>query len=152
MEYPLRSRCVNCAPQPLTKGNEHTSPSESTIKNAGMNPKRCITRKLRGAGVSQLLAIESAGVFAALLRAIGVVRIDLAGIAAAIAAAAVAWLSLKQHESLARAYAYAAIELALATTRLQNVTDEEEWSSEVDNAESAISREHTMWRANRTTI
>jgi hypothetical protein len=99
-----------------------------------------------------LLAIESAGVFAALLRAIGVVRIDLAGIAAAIAAAAVAWLSLKQHESLARAYAYAAIELALATTRLQNVTDEEEWSSEVDNAESAISREHTMWRANRTTI
>lgn len=99
-----------------------------------------------------LLAIESAGVLAALLRAIGLIRLDLAGIAAAIAAAGVAWLSLKQHESLARAYAYAAIELALATTRLQNVTDEEEWSSEVDNAESAISREHTMWRANRITI
>jgi SMODS and SLOG-associating 2TM effector domain 1/SMODS and SLOG-associating 2TM effector domain 3 len=99
-----------------------------------------------------LLAIESAGVFAALLRAIGVVNIDLAGIAAAIAAAGVAWLSLKQHESLARAYAYAATELALATTRLQNVSNEGEWSTEVDNAESAISREHTMWRANRTTI
>jgi hypothetical protein len=99
-----------------------------------------------------LLVIESAGVFAALLRAIGVVRIDLAGIAAAIAAAGVAWLSLKQHESLARAYAYAAIELTLATTRLQKVTDEREWSFEVDNAESAISREHTMWRASRTTI
>jgi SMODS and SLOG-associating 2TM effector domain 1 len=99
-----------------------------------------------------LLAIESAGVFAALLRAIGVVGIDLAGIAAAIAAAGVAWLSLKQHESLARAYAHTAIELALATTRLQNVSNEGEWSSEVDNAESAISRERTLWRANRTTI
>ena len=99
-----------------------------------------------------LVAIESAGVLAALLRAIGLIRIDLAGIAAAIAAAGVAWLSLKQHESLARAYAYAALELALASTRLQSVIDEEEWASEVDKAESAISREHTMWRASRTTI
>jgi hypothetical protein len=99
-----------------------------------------------------LLAIESAGVFAALLRAIGAISLDLAGVAAAIAAAGVAWLSLKQHESLARAYAYAAIELGLATTRLETVTDEREWSSEVENAENAISREHTMWRANRTTI
>jgi hypothetical protein len=97
-----------------------------------------------------LLAIESAGVLAALLRdwthqdrLSGYRRGDRQQ----------AWPgSLKQHESLARAYAYSAIELALATTRLQNVTDEEDWSSEVDNAESAISREHTMWRANRTTI
>jgi hypothetical protein len=99
-----------------------------------------------------LLAIELAGVCAALLRAIGLVAIDLAGMAAAIAAAGVAWMSLKQHESLARAYAYAASELALAAGRLNTVTDEQDWSLEVDNAESAISREHKMWRANRTTI
>ena len=99
-----------------------------------------------------LLVIESVGVLAALLRAVGLVMIDLAGIAAAIAAAGVAWLSLKQHESLARAYAYASNELAIASTRLRVVAEESEWTAEVDNAEGAISREHTMWRASRSTI
>jgi hypothetical protein len=99
-----------------------------------------------------LLVIEGLGVLAALLRAIGVVSLDLAGIVAAVAAAGVAWLSLKQHESIARAYAYAALDLALAENRLRNLSDETEWGIEVDNAEEAISREHTMWRASRATL
>ena len=99
-----------------------------------------------------LLVVESGGVLAALLRAIGLVQVDLAGIVAAVAAAGVAWLSLKQHESIARAYSYAAHELAIAGNRLRNLTDEAEWESEVDNAEEAISREHIMWRASRSTL
>jgi hypothetical protein len=99
-----------------------------------------------------LLAVETAGVVAALGRATGFVQFDLAGIVAALGAAFVAWLSLKQHESLARAYSYAANELALAATRLRSVKGEAEWSVEVDNAEEAISREHTMWRASRSSI
>jgi hypothetical protein len=99
-----------------------------------------------------LLAVETAGVLAALGRATGFIEFDLAGIVAALGAAFVAWLSLKQHESLARAYSYAANELALAAIRLQAVRDEAEWSVEVDNAEEAISREHTMWRASRSSI
>jgi hypothetical protein len=99
-----------------------------------------------------LLTIETLGVLAALLRAIGVVGLDVAGIVAAVAAAGVAWLSLKQHESIARAYTYAAHELAIAANRLHNLTDESEWESEVDNAEEAISREHIMWRASRSTL
>jgi hypothetical protein len=99
-----------------------------------------------------LLVVETTGVVAALGRATGFVEFDLAGIVAALGAAFVAWLSLKQHESLARAYSYAANELALAAIRLQAVQDEAEWSVEVDNAEEAISREHTMWRASRSSI
>jgi hypothetical protein len=99
-----------------------------------------------------LLIIEALGVFAALLRAMGVVSLDLAGIVAAVAAAGVAWLSLKQHESIARAYAYAALDLSLADHRLRSLSDETEWGIEVDNAEEAISREHTMWRASRATL
>jgi hypothetical protein len=91
-------------------------------------------------------------VVAALGRATGFIQFDLAGIVAALGAAFVAWLSLKQHESLARAYSYAANELALAATRLQSVQGEAEWSVEVDNAEEAVSREHTMWRASRSSI
>lgn len=99
-----------------------------------------------------LLAVETAGVLAALGRATGFVQFDLAGIVAALGAAFVAWLSLKQHESIARAYSYAANELALAASRLHTVQGEAEWSVEVDNAEEAISREHTMWRASRSSI
>jgi hypothetical protein len=99
-----------------------------------------------------LLTVETAGVVAALGRTTGFVEFDLAGIVAALGAAFVAWLSLKQHESLARAYSYAANELALASTRLHTVKGEAEWSAEVDNAEEAISREHTMWRASRSSV
>lgn len=99
-----------------------------------------------------LLVLESAGVLAAFGRATGRVQFDLAGIVAALGAAFVAWLSLKQHESLARAYSYAANELGIAASRLHNVRDEAEWSAEVDNAEEAISREHIMWRASRSSV
>ncbi|WP_433555794.1 DUF4231 domain-containing protein [Pseudonocardia xinjiangensis] len=99
-----------------------------------------------------LLTVEATGVVAALFRATGHIRFDLAGIVAAVAAAFVAWLSLKQHESLARAYAFAANELAIASTRLHTAHDETGWSTEVDNAEQAISREHTMWRASRSSL
>ncbi|MDF5754522.1 DUF4231 domain-containing protein [Spongiactinospora sp. TRM90649] len=97
-----------------------------------------------------LLAVELFGVIAALLRAFGVVGIDLPGIAAAIAGAGAAWLAVKQHESLSRAYAFAANELAIARSRLESAADETRWAAEVADAEEAISREHTMWRASRT--
>lgn len=99
-----------------------------------------------------LLAVETAGVLAALGRTTGLIEFDLAGIVAALGAAFVAWSSVKQHESLARAYSYAANELTLAAVRLRAVQDDAEWSLEVDNAEEAVSREHTMWRASRSSI
>lgn len=98
-----------------------------------------------------LLAAEAAGFFAALLKALEVLDIDLFSAALALAATGAAWLELRQHESLARAYSIAAQELASAHTRLENVTDEAVWASSVDDAEEAISREHTLWRASRST-
>ncbi|MDH2429001.1 DUF4231 domain-containing protein [Sphaerisporangium sp. TRM90804] len=97
-----------------------------------------------------LLAMELLGVVAALLRAFGVLAIDLPGIAAAVVGAGAAWLAVKQHDSLARAYAFAANELAIARSRLEDATDEPRWAAEVADAEEAVSREHTMWRASRT--
>ncbi|GAA1306357.1 DUF4231 domain-containing protein [Pseudonocardia xinjiangensis] len=99
-----------------------------------------------------LLVIECMGVLAALFRAVGLLAIDLAGIVAALGAAGIAWLSIRQHESLGRAYSYAENELAIAAIRLQEISDDALWPVEVDNAEEAISREHTMWRASRSTI
>lgn len=97
-----------------------------------------------------LLTIEVVGICAALAKAVDVVRIDLAGVVAALIAAGTAWVSLRQLSTLARAYTFVANELAIVRSRLELVEDEAAWAGEVADAEDAISREHTMWRASRT--
>ncbi|MEV0681477.1 DUF4231 domain-containing protein [Actinosynnema sp. NPDC050436] len=97
-----------------------------------------------------LLAIEVAGIGAALAKAVGAITIDLAGVVAAVIAAGTAWMSLRQLSTLARAYTFAANELGIVRGRLALVEDEAAWAAEVADAEDAVSREHTMWRASRT--
>jgi hypothetical protein len=96
-----------------------------------------------------LLSAELLGVAGALLRAFGAISFDLAGIIAAMIGAGAAWLAGKQHDFLARTYAFAANELALARSRLEDIQDPHAWAAEVANAEAAISREHVVWRASR---
>lgn len=97
-----------------------------------------------------LLTIEIAGILAALARAVGLVSFDLAGVVAAFIGAGAAWLAVRQYSTNARAYTYAAQELPIVYQRLDEITDEAAWASEVADAEEAISREHTMWRASRS--
>jgi hypothetical protein len=97
-----------------------------------------------------LYVITGVGIVAAFARAFGYIPFDLAGVASALIAAGVAWAGAKQYATLARAYAYAALELRIVQDRLALVTNEATWAAEVADAEEAISREHTMWRASRT--
>jgi len=96
-----------------------------------------------------LITVEMLGVLAGLATAYDVIRLDLTSIISTGLGVGVAWLALKQHESLTRAYALASHELALIGARLRSVTTEDEWAAAVADAEEAISREHTMWRAAR---
>ena len=97
----------------------------------------------------RLLLIEAAGLVAAIVRATGVVRLDILGVASAVVAAATAWLQTKQHESLGTAYAVASFELASIQSKAPLIEDEQSWGKFVDDAEAAISREHTLWKASR---
>lgn len=97
-----------------------------------------------------LLIAEALAVVLALLKGVALVPIDLASVAAAVIASGVAWLAVKQHESIAAAYALASRELGSVHVRLLAVDDEETWADEVASAEEAVSREHTMWRASRS--
>jgi hypothetical protein len=97
-----------------------------------------------------MLVAEVVGIVAALGRVAGVLNVDLAGVLATIIAAGAAWSGMRQHSTLARAYTFAAEELAIARGRLEAVADEESWAREVNDAEEAVSREHTMWRASRS--
>lgn len=96
-----------------------------------------------------VLGAEVVGLLLALGKATGVIGIDFLGIASAIAAGAAGWLQVRQHLTLAHAYSVAAHELNRTLELSNEVMDEEAWSEFVDEAEEAVSREHTMWAASR---
>lgn len=97
-----------------------------------------------------LLAAETAGVILAALKSLAFVSIDLASLASALIASGGAWLAVKQYESVAAAYRLASRELNSVKHHLLSVNSEDMWAAEAADAEEAISREHTMWRASRT--
>jgi len=97
-----------------------------------------------------LVGVEVVGVLVAVGRAAGLLDVDFAGVLATLVAAGAAWSGMRQHSTLARAYLFAASELAIARGRLAAVVDEEGWAREVNDTEEAVSREHTMWRASRS--
>lgn len=94
-----------------------------------------------------LVLVEAAAFVAAILRAMGKLHLDAFGIVSAIGAAAAAWAQTRQHATLAAAYAVAAKELAMIAERIDDARDERSWARFVADAEDAMSREHTMWRA-----
>ena len=95
-----------------------------------------------------VLLFEIVGAIGGLLRALGI-DINLLGVAAAGAAVLGLWSQTKQHQVLAHAYAVTAQELSSIRSLIQWQESESEWSGFVDDAETAISREHTLWRAKR---
>ncbi len=98
-----------------------------------------------------LIAIEVLGFFAALLKGLTIFHSDLLGVAGTIAAAIISWVQMRQHDSLARSYSIAAMELSTIQGNIDDQTAEEDWATFVDEAEGAISREHTLWIASHTT-
>ena len=94
-------------------------------------------------------ASHNEGLTGAILKATGSVDINLLGLLAAAAAGAAAWLQAKEHATLANAYGIAAQELGVIRMRLAKPSDEADWAAFVEDAEEAISREHTVWLARR---
>lgn len=112
---------------------------------ANWNRRRRVTWQITVA------AFEIAGLVAAIARVADWISVNVLGLAAACAAAATAWIQARQHEQLATAYALTAQELANVKDLVRHSPedDDETWAVFVQDAEEAISREHTMWRASR---
>lgn len=96
------------------------------------------------------IASQAAGLIVGLGAAVNDWHFDYVGLLSAGAASAVAWVAVKQFEVLARSYAVASNELSSIDVSITATTrDEDDWSAFVNEAEEAISREHTSWRASR---
>jgi hypothetical protein len=74
---------------------------------------------------------------------------NLVGLFTTISAAAISWLQLKQHQELKQAYTTAAQELNFIEASSFAITTETELTRFILDSESAISREHTLWLAQK---
>lgn len=97
-----------------------------------------------------MLAVQGLAVAAALVQvALPRLPVNMASVFAAGAAAALAWLQTKRFQELRQSYAVAAHELGLIKSRASAAVAEAQLAQFVNDAETAISREHTMWIARR---
>jgi SMODS and SLOG-associating 2TM effector domain 3/SMODS and SLOG-associating 2TM effector domain 1 len=105
-------------------------------------------RRARG-WVLVSIVLQIAGLVGGAFTMFGWISIDLLGLLAASAGSATAWIEAKQYRNLATAYGIASQELASIATELPTLNSQELMSAFVSQAEEAISREHTLWRASR---
>ncbi len=94
-----------------------------------------------------IVVFETAAIIFAAMRLSGHLEFDTSGILATAAGAAIAWLQSRQHESLAQSYSVTSHELSAVSSVLNEVSSEKDWATKVEQAEEAISREHTLWKA-----
>jgi len=74
---------------------------------------------------------------------------NLVGLFTTISASAISWLQLKQHQELKQAYTTAAQELNFIQASFGNINTDLELAEFVLDSENAISREHTLWLAQK---
>lgn len=74
---------------------------------------------------------------------------NLVGLFTTFASSAISWLQLKQHQELKQAYTTAAQELGFIVALSNQINTDDELSKYVLDSENAISREHTLWLAQR---
>lgn len=98
------------------------------------------------------LMFELLGVFVALLLAAEVIDFNALGVIPTIASGIIAWVKLRQHATLARAYSLTAFELSAVASLIDSVSTEDDWARFVEDAEGAISRESTMWAASHAAV
>ncbi|MCE9623556.1 MAG: DUF4231 domain-containing protein [Actinomycetia bacterium] len=100
-----------------------------------------------------VLALEFLGFVVGLSQAVGLFgsfRVGALGVAGAVVAAVISWSHAKQFGTLASAYAQAELELSSLLDLFFTGSNENEWASFVESAETAISREHRMWQSARS--
>uniref|UniRef100_UPI00404781DB DUF4231 domain-containing protein n=1 Tax=Roseivirga sp. TaxID=1964215 RepID=UPI00404781DB len=77
---------------------------------------------------------------------------SIAPILVTISTAFIAWLQLRRYQELSQSYLITATELSLIKSKINQVDTESDFSEFVDDSETAISREHTLWLARRDNI
>lgn len=76
-------------------------------------------------------------------------KLNIVGLLTTIASSAISWLQIKQHQEQKQAYTTASEELNFIKELSYKVSTEEQLSKFILDSENAISREHTLWLAQK---
>ncbi|MEO8694476.1 MAG: DUF4231 domain-containing protein [Acidimicrobiales bacterium] len=98
------------------------------------------------------LFFEAGGIFSGILLAAEVISFNLLGLVPTVGSGIIAWVKLRQHATLARAYSLTAFELSAVSSLIDSIGTEDDWARFVEDAEGAISRESTMWAASHAAV
>lgn len=74
---------------------------------------------------------------------------NIIGLLTTISTSAISWQQTKQFQSLSQAYTTATLELNTILTQAENIFSEDQLSRFILDSENAISREHTVWLAQK---
>lgn len=77
------------------------------------------------------------------------IKFDFLPLFVALTTASIAWVELKRYRELSQSYSITAHDLALIRSKGAYIDNEDELGEFVEEAERAISREHTLWLARR---
>jgi hypothetical protein len=95
------------------------------------------------------IALAATGLMLGIMHTAGILTVNLWSLVATGGAVTTGWSETRQHGRNAIAYARTAQELASIRAHLPHVGTEDEWAGFVENAESTVSREHSLWQASR---
>lgn len=111
--------------------------------------KATLNARLESRWSTAVLALEGLAAALALASAAGNWPVSPASLLAVLATAAVGWAQTKRFSDLAMSYSIAAEDLQIILDSSKSVRTIDELLRVVHEAEDAISREHSLWRARR---
>ncbi len=133
--------------KPLTKRKSYYIKLRIDDQVAWYSGKATFNARRSDMWTISIVVIEVSAIILAVLRFAGFCDFDSSGILATAASGAVAWLQSRQHESLSQSYSVTSQELAAVSSVITQASTESDWATKVEQAEEAISREHTLWIA-----
>lgn len=80
------------------------------------------------------------------------ILVNPTGFFTTISTGILAWIQLKQYRTLAESYGLTTHELGIIESKIEEIKSNDDFSDFVLQAETAISREHTVWKARRINV
>jgi uncharacterized membrane protein len=106
-------------------------------------------RKNKNLSFGAIITFQVLAILSLILDYYGIIDFMTTPLMACLASSFIAWLQLKRFQELTESYGITATELNLIKSKIRHVKNESDFENFVDDAETAISREHTLWLARR---
>lgn len=106
-------------------------------------------RKNKNLSFGAIITFQVLAIVSLVLDYFGLIDFMTTPLMACLASSFIAWLQLKRFQELTESYGITATELNLIKSKVRHIKDESDFENFVDDAETAISREHTLWLARR---